>query len=278
MKKLLILSSLAAWFLPGLASAAYNDVTVATSTVFTVNGITLEASSSPSTIESITVGATTMTVVIEQGSSFRLTAPNRNQMLVNEGTGQTISTCNGTESTLAYNLTNSSTEVSIVVSPLTTICSDTTNTSSSSRSDARGGGGGGGATVAVATQTTTAETAQINALLAQIASLQAQIAALSGGTTPAAVVTGKITLTANLSKGSRGASVKSLQQFLNTHGFVIATTGPGSPGNETDLFGNLTVKAVQKLQEQYGIASPGIPGYGTVGPKTRAKINELSAN
>ena len=88
----------------------------------------------------------------------------------------------------------------------------------------------------------------------------------------------KAVITANLSAGSRGASVKSLQQFLNTHGFVIASSGPGSLGNETELFGSLTVKAVQKFQEQYGIASPGTTGYGRVGPKTRAKINELSGN
>ncbi|TSC77836.1 MAG: hypothetical protein G01um101433_458, partial [Parcubacteria group bacterium Gr01-1014_33] len=37
----------------------------------------------------------------------------------------------------------------------------------------------------------------------------------------------------------------------------------------------LTRAAVQKLQEKYGIAKEGDAGYGVVGPKTRAKINEL---
>lgn len=277
MKKLLLLGSLAGIFIPGLASAAYNDVSLATTTSLSVNSITLNVSGSQATIESITVGSTNFSATLLAGSKFQVTAPNLNKLVADAGLGRNVDTCTGSNSILGYDLNNTSETVVVTITPSSDLCADATTATASSKSDA-GGGGGGGATVAVATQTTTAETAQINALLAQIAALQAQIAALSGGTTPAAVVTGKITLTANLSKGSRGASVKSLQQFLNTHGFVIATTGPGSPGNETDLFGNLTVKAVQKLQEQYGIASPGIPGYGTAGPKTRAKINELSAN
>ncbi|MDP3989093.1 MAG: hypothetical protein Q8P93_02570, partial [bacterium] len=45
--------------------------------------------------------------------------------------------------------------------------------------------------------------------------------------------------------------------------------------NETNFFGNLTKKAVEKFQVKYSIAGPGDSGYGFVGPKTRAKLNEV---
>lgn len=50
-------------------------------------------------------------------------------------------------------------------------------------------------------------------------------------TTPS-VVTTTVTFTRNLNIGSTGNDVKRLQQILNSKGFIIATTGAGSPGNE----------------------------------------------
>ncbi len=40
-----------------------------------------------------------------------------------------------------------------------------------------------------------------------------------------------------------------MQEFLNNHGFILAKTGFGSPGNETSYFGTLTFKSVVRLQE-----------------------------
>jgi len=40
----------------------------------------------------------------------------------------------------------------------------------------------------------------------------------------------------SLSVGSKGTNVKNLQIFLNSQGIVVAKTGAGSPGNETDSF------------------------------------------
>ncbi|MDO8565446.1 MAG: peptidoglycan-binding domain-containing protein [bacterium] len=274
MKKLLLLGSLAILSLPGFASAAYNDVSLTSSTTLSVNSITVNVSGSAASIESLVVNSTNFVVTILAGSSFQVTAPNLNKLVADVGLGRNVDTCTGSASVLGYNLTGTSDTVVVTVTPSSTLCADTAAASSSTRTDGSGGGGG---TVAVAPVTTTTETQQINSLLAQIATLQAQIAALSGATATVAPGTVRTSITVNLSSGSRGASVKTLQQFLNTHGFVIASSGPGSSGNETETFGSLTRTAVQKFQVEHGIAKPGETGYGRVGPKTRAKINELSA-
>ena len=76
-------------------------------------------------------------------------------------------------------------------------------------------------------------------------------------------------LTRNLYFGLRGTDVKQLQQYLNNNGFKVAETGPGSPGNETELFGPLTRAAVIRYQKAKGIS----PSVGYVGPITRGLIN-----
>ena len=71
--------------------------------------------------------------------------------------------------------------------------------------------------------------------------------------------------------GSRHDEVKNLQTLLNFLGLTVASQGPGSIGQETDFFGALTASAVKKFQAKYGIEQVGF-----IGPKTRAKLNELS--
>ncbi|MDO8641961.1 MAG: peptidoglycan-binding protein, partial [Candidatus Woesearchaeota archaeon] len=79
-----------------------------------------------------------------------------------------------------------------------------------------------------------------------------------------------------LSKGISHADVRILQQILNSDPDTqVSNSGAGSPGDETTLFGPATERAVKKFQEKHGIAGPGDDGYGSVGPKTRARINQL---
>ncbi len=72
-----------------------------------------------------------------------------------------------------------------------------------------------------------------------------------------------------LALGLRHADVSNLQKALKTDLSVYPE------GLTTGYFGPATLRAVQRFQEKYGIASSGQPGYGNVGPATRAKLNEL---
>ncbi len=90
-----------------------------------------------------------------------------------------------------------------------------------------------------------------------------------------------ITFSRNLSMGSKGNDVKCLQTILNSNSATRLTSlGQGSPGNETDYFGQITKSAVIKFQELYaseilhpvGLTS----GNGFVGPSTRNKLNQLN--
>jgi phosphodiesterase/alkaline phosphatase D-like protein len=71
----------------------------------------------------------------------------------------------------------------------------------------------------------------------------------------------------NLTLGSADVSVRSLQRYLNTNGFIVATLGAGSPGNESTHFGPATKAALVRLQK-----SIGLPATGYFGPATRAYI------
>ena len=110
---------------------------------------------------------------------------------------------------------------------------------------------------------------QIAALLAQIAALQAQLNASTGSGTSVSC-----SFTRDLTVGSTGTDVKCLQQYLNAKGFVVASSGPGSAGNESSYFGPLTRAALAKWQAANGVAPPA----GYFGPITRAKIASLGSS
>ncbi len=122
---------------------------------------------------------------------------------------------------------------------------------------------------------------QITALLAQLKALQAQLAALQGQSTPP-VGTGTGSAHAPIARaikiGSIGEDVRTLQIILNSDTSTrVAASGTGSKGRETTTFGPATLAALKKFQVKYGIAKAGQSGYGSVGPKTRAKLNQLLA-
>ena len=277
MKKLLPLGAvLVGTLLPMLAFAAYNDVTLTSSVSIQADGQTINVTGDANVVEQMVVYGDTFTFTLDINSDVTVTSASNKKLEHNAASAHVVnSICESGNSSIHFKGTAD--DITVTVTPKNTTCPE--GSGSSSGGSSSGGGGGTTATVVASpvVAAPTSNAALIASLQAQLNALLAQLAALQGAPAPTGVGV-KAVITANLSAGSRGASVKSLQQFLNTHGFVIASSGPGSLGNETELFGSLTVKAVQKFQEQYGIASPGTTGYGRVGPKTRAKINELSGN
>ena len=110
--------------------------------------------------------------------------------------------------------------------------------------------------------------AQIAALMQQIVVLQAQMSVPR--TTSPATQNANVSssacpqFTRNLSLGSNGSDVLSLQRFLVTQGLLGSNAVTGS-------FGGDTQNAIQTLQTRYNIVSSGTPtttGWGNVGPKT----------
>src|ERR1044072_4101259 len=113
----------------------------------------------------------------------------------------------------------------------------------------------------VGAQSTADLQAQIAALLAQVNALTAQLNASGSSSVTCS-------FSRNLTVGISGADVKCLQQFLNVKGYVVASSGAGSPGNESMYFGALTKAALAKFQAANGIS----PAAGYFGPITRAAI------
>lgn len=285
---------LVALFAPALALAAYDDVTLTTDTVLSVNGITLNVSGSSAVIESITVNATNFSVTLPISSTFQVTAPDNNSLNADTATGQTGYTCNSSQSLIKYAPTTSS--VTVTITPSATLCSSTSSGGGSST----GGGGSGSSTPATpATPSTPAVTpavpttpavpvtpaksasglsaTQIQSILDVLASFNADAtviakvkASLEGTVTAGSVTSTAVSVfKANLTVGSLGSEVKALQEYLNSHGYQIASSGPGSPGNETTKFGALTKAALIKYQKAKGIT----PAVGYFGAKTRAAVN-----
>lgn len=82
----------------------------------------------------------------------------------------------------------------------------------------------------------------------------------------------------NLRPGMTDPYVKDLQLFLNNQGYILASTGTGSPGKETEYFGPLTHNALVRFQDAHAdeILKPLnlIKGNGYFGLSTRTYINK----
>ena len=136
-----------------------------------------------------------------------------------------------------------------------------------------GGGGGGGGSSATAAVPAPATVDKVTLLKQQIANVQAAIQqklTAAGGAARSVIGSAVSLIARNLGAGDRSDSVKTLQQLLARDKDVYPE------GLASGLFGPLTTRAVQKFQMKYGlIKSVKDSGSGQVGPKTRAKLNEL---
>ncbi len=270
MKKSIALAAIALCALPAFAFAAYNDVTLTSDAVISVDGYTLNVSGPSAALQSIVVNAGSFSVTLSSGSSLTITSPTLQQLSSDVTTDLVNNTCTGSASSLSLAYSNTGT-VTNVITPSATVC---TNSSSGGGSVIVGSGplapgyinsnptaaAGASSTVAVSAATSSAVTVTPSAS--------------SGSPTTA---TSPYVFTHNLSYRMVGSDVLKLQQYPNTHGFPVATAGPGSPWMETTRFGLLTYRALVKFQEAHAaeilIPAGLTQGSGYFGPATRAFVN-----
>lgn len=294
MKKTLVAITACGLFVPTLVFAAYNDVSLTTDTVLSVGGVTLNVTGSTAAVESITVNASDFSVTLQAGSSFKVTAPDLNRLSASTLSGVSQDICSATQSILGYAPNSSS--VTVTITPSATLCSSgggggsapaETSASPASSSSSTVAPATTVTTPAPATETTTVvtpttvsssglSTSQIQSILdvlisfeVDAATLASVRAALEGTTTGSVTSVAVRVFKANLTVGSLGSEVRALQQFLNSHGYPVAASGPGSSGNETAWFGPATKAALAAYQKAKGIT----PAAGYFGPLTRAAVN-----
>jgi len=250
-------------FVPVFVFAAYTDVSIADSTIIHVGGYDLTVSGTGS-VDSIAVDSGSFVVILSNGASLSVVSADKLSFGVDPDQYKTSFTCGSNSSTL--NLANShwDTAAAVTVS-LSSVCSAATVSAGSNvggmiiSGGGGGGGGGGGAgyTAPVATQ---------------------QIVQAPTTAVPKMVSVSPF-FTKALSFGNVSSDVKRLQQILNSDSeTTVSAAGAGSTGKETTYFGPATKAALQKFQCKYNIVCLGTPsttGYGNLGPKTRAKIQEV---
>jgi peptidoglycan hydrolase-like protein with peptidoglycan-binding domain len=117
------------------------------------------------------------------------------------------------------------------------------------------------------------------ALNAAMAGYSGDISAPPTVSMPGAPAPAASSFTRTLSVGMSGNDVLRLQRLLNSLGFTIAASGPGSPGHENTYFGPATKQALIRFQETYAqdILTPAglTKGTGSLGPATRRKIDSF---
>jgi hypothetical protein len=119
---------------------------------------------------------------------------------------------------------------------------------------------------------------------ARATSATESVKSVPGVTTPdkasAKLATGQaFQFTHDLGIGTVDPDVKALQAFLNSHDALVASAGPGAPGQEVDVFGLGTQAALIKFQEAHKaevLTAAGITkATGFFGSTTRNYVNKL---
>src|ERR1035437_571409 len=85
-------------------------------------------------------------------------------------------------------------------------------------------------------------------------------------------VTPQWIFTLTLGLGSSNEQVRLLQKYLNSHTFYVAQKGPGSVGQENTYFGQTTLNALLRFQNQYNLTKTGL-----LDVPTRKLISSLPA-
>jgi chitodextrinase len=122
-----------------------------------------------------------------------------------------------------------------------------------------GNGGGSGGSIGITTNPTPPISS--GSLTAELPTLTTELQSLTTQMNTQIVAS----FTRNLSVGEVGSDVRNLQLFLNNNGYPIATSGPGSVGNESTYFGQKTQAALAKWQKANNLPDTGYFGSLTRG-------------
>jgi hypothetical protein len=275
MRKLFAAGCALALAIPSFVLAAYNDVTLTTSAVLSVGGYTLDVSGTSAAIQSITVNPSNFSVTLASGSSITVSSPSLQQLSSDVTSDFTSNTCNGSASSIAISYSGGGT-ITNTITPSATLCSG----SGSSGGAPITSGGGNGAPVGLITSATGIAPVPVASATSTASSSTTVVSTVSTPSTSAPIVATGPTyeFVKNLAYRDTDPDVLKLQQYLNAHGFTLAESGSGSPGEETDYFGSLTYAALIKFQNAHAsaiLAPVGLTqGTGYFGPATRAFVND----
>jgi len=233
-------------------------VTLTTDTVLTVGGYNLTVSGSSALLQSIEVGSSDFSITIATGSAMTVTSADRKVFTVDGVTSAYVTqSCSDSVSTLTITVPSGSEAVpTALIIPTATVCS-TASAGSNISSGSSPGGFGSPAPVAV-----TAPVVIPAVILATVPGCPAGVTC----TPIPSAFSASVVLTSDLSRGTEGSDVETLQKFLARFSEIYPE------GIANGFFGPATERAVKRFQAKYGISQ-----VGRVGPATRAKIVEVSA-
>lgn len=249
MRYLKIFAAAALFGLPILVLAAQtlNFNAALTGGTYNVNG----------TVDSIIVTNSNISqVLMSSGQSITLTnRTNTNDVVLSNTTNLTV-TRSCTASPAAFSVTLTATGQATTTIDTAGSCAPSSGTSSGGASASATGGGGVISLSYLPGSTPATTTTQAAAPVISSAPAPAVSA-------PSAAVSAKA-INKELSFGSRGNDVKTLQDFLAKDKKLYPE------GLATGYYGPATTRAVKRFQKKYGI-----PQVGRVGPATLKKLNEL---
>lgn len=250
--------------------AAFNDVTLETTATIEVNGYELTISGSSAVVESLTVGAETLTVVLQNGSSITVASADRVDLAYDVAAQTTEQTCTESESTLTLAVASAG-ETTVVVTPSGT-CTAEVEEEEEEETSSGGGGGTSFRRTSVSPDTPPTDTTYIS-ILALLKELIQQFIDLGGTPSPEMLTllgTPSADYSRDLELGMEGDDVRTLQTFL-----IQQNKGPQAQAlanvGATGYFGPLTQAALAEYQAAVGIT----PAVGYFGPVTRAYIGGL---
>ena len=186
------------------AQAAYNDVTLTTDTVLTVGGYNLTVSGSSALLQSIEVGSSDFSITIATGSAMTVTSADRKVFTVDGVTSAYVTqSCSDSVSTLTITVPSGSEAVpTALIIPTATVCS-TASAGSNISSGSSPGGFGSPAPVAV-----TAPVVIPAVILATVPGCPAGVTC----TPIPSAFSASVVLTSDLSRGTEGSDVETLQK------------------------------------------------------------------